>query len=842
MSTLMDYKSTLLKYIFILLTITIISGCDTEVSPEPLRITGSPPDLLYFDSEFEYEFGAAGGDGTYRYRYIQNPDFEGDEELKENPVEMNIEVVDSAKASFILRSTPKLPDDITFEALNSQRHKYQIELTDGKNTVTRDFEFTLNKNKLKLINAGTIREGFVSSQPAVNLLAQLQAGNTRVCSSLKEIAFEKYLTPNGEYAYPYVIQVLADSQVASKTELFYRIKTNYNENDSENSKRNAAFARKDVDYLDAERSIVLEPGVISCVAYIDVLDDKILEGKESVSLEFYDRIGGALDYSATRADLEIVDDEIIPVYISENIVRNVGDKVIVPIFLSRPVEYPVTVNVAVDFENTTAEDNDYSLEPSTGVITFNPGEIQSAFSVSLLDGNSNTTRFIDKKITLTTDLDDLLDVDPFTIEINEWSDSVNIDSEIVGKEVNDENVVDFISDLDGVITTLIRSTANDNETTKLRSYNRNSSPYDFGANDIFEFSKIGVNVVAQAIVSSTIGTITTAAVIINVDGLFGDVFRGNTDFVIAIFQKESGGVFSLISVKQFGTEGDDVVSGARVLNDILYVYGKTNGLDLEGKPSFETNNGGEDGFLYALNLTNNSVIWARFIGTSAQDNIVSIDVGNKDIIAFVSTKNSDEDAFVRNLSTANGLDVEVDQLAEINTIGEDKPISIRFDATSSNYRVLLDSNADLNFVDKLTSSLTRDVQLIPYNSKNEKSTVLTFGTDQEDIAKSLENTPDNLNIILSGETFGELSGNIKKGTNDPDIFTVILGAEDSNSSSNSSTLQYGTPAIDSFITVKPISNTKFFVLWSEEYTNPTNKVYRISAFSIDGKKLSRDPE
>lgn len=837
----MDYKRTLLKFIFISFAISIISACDTEISPEPLSITGIPPDLLYYDAEFKYEFGASGGDGVYRYRYIQDPDIDGNAELEANPVVMNIEVVDSAKGAFILRGVPTLPAE-TPEQLNNQKHKYQIELTDGKHTVTRDFEFTLSQNKLKFSNQGSVREGVVTNTVARNLLAQLELGDTRICTGVKESSYEKYLTPNG-YAYPYVLQVIADAQVASKTEIFYRFETSYNESFSEKDKKNASQARKNVDYIDAERSIVLEPGMISCVAYIDLLDDKIIEDKESVSIEFFNHKGGALDYSSARVKLEISDDEILPGYVSKNIVRNVGDKIFVPITISQPVDYPVTINFSVDSSETTAGDGDYIIEPSSGVVTINPGELVSSFSVSLLEESSaQTVRIEDKKITLTTDLDDLLNVDPFTIEINEWSDSVEIDSEIVGYEANDEQVVDFISDVDGVITTLIKSISSANETTTLRSYNRDSSPIDFYSNGIFKFSKIGVNVSAQAIVSETNFPITQAAVILNVDGLFGDIFRGNTDFVVALFEKESGGVFDLISVKQFGTEGDDIVSGARIFNGTLYVYGKTNGLNFEGKPSFETNNGGEDGFLYALNLGNNSFKWARFIGTSAQDNIVSIDSGNKDLIALVSTRNSDEDAFVRKVSTSTGFDIEEDQPAEINTLRDDRPVSVRFDSSSSSFRLLLDSDAGLDFVDKLTSSLTRDVQLIPYDSDNKSSTSLKFATDQEDIAKSLENMPDNLNVIISGNTFGEMDGNIKKGINGADIFSAILGTESLNNTSGVSTLQYGTPADDSLIAVKPISNTKFFVLWSEKFTDPVNQVYRISAFSIDGEKLSRDPE
>lgn len=842
----MDYKRTLLRFIFILFAIIIMSGCDTEISPEPLRITGDPPETLYYGSEFVYNFGASGGDGVYRYRYIQKPELDADSVFEDNPVEMNIEVLDGARPRFRLRGIPILPENAIIEEINSQKYTYQIELTDGKNTITRDFEFTLKQNKLKFVNVTSVREGVTSNQALGNLKAQLKSGNIRVCNDVKENDYESYQTKAGEYVYPLVLQVVADAPVTTRTELFYQYETSYNESLTERSKRNTGYARKNVDYIDAIKSVVLEPGQATCIASIDILDDKIIEDNELVTVQFYKQIGRNFDISSARVIIDIVDDEIKPEYVSKQVVRNAGDNIVVPLTLTRSVDYPVTVNVSVDLdeEKTTATESDYKIEPSSGVIVFQPGEVEASYTVSLLKNNTTSTDSAeDKIITLNTDIDFLIDVDePYTIQINEWSDTVDIDSEIVGSSANNEEVIDFISDGDNVISILLRSNSATNQTAKLRSFSRNSAPFNFSTTGDYEFSKIGVNVLAQSIVHESSSNDSRVAVILNVDGLFGDIYRGKTDFVVAIFQKETGGVFTLESVNQFGTEGDDIVSGAKIKNGALYVYGKTNGLKLEGASGFESNNGGEDGFLYALNLSTNTLKWARFIGTNSQDNLVSIDVNNKDIVALVSTLNNDEDAFIRKLSSSNGLDIIEDGPIEISTIRNDKPVSIRLDSSGSNYRVLFESDSDLNFVDKPTPSLSKDVQLLPYDSKNEKGSSIAYATDQEDFAKSLESTPKKLNLIISGETFGAFNDNVKKGSEGKDIFTAVLKSEGSNSLVKSSNIQFGSPADDNLISVKAINDTKYFALWSEAFTDPNNIVYRISAFSVDGKKLSRDPE
>ena len=305
--------------------------------------------------------------------------------------------------------------------------------------------------------------------------------------------------------------------------------------------------------------------------------------------------------------------------------------------------------------------------------------------------------------------------------------------------------------------------------------------------------------------------------------------------------ENTDGFFTLDKVKQYGTEGDDIVRSAIIRNGILYVYGKTNGQNFEGLPSGETNNGGEDGFIYAINPQNNSRSWSRFIGTSDNDIVNSVDAGNRDVIALVSTVNSDQDAFVKKISARTSLDLEEDKKIEFKTPRDDIAVEIRFDATANNYRALLNSTSLLSETNTLTPSLSQDAQLIAFDADNASSGATSIATADEDEAISFENMPDKLNFVIAGNTFGQFESNQKKSEIGRDAFVSIFDAERQSAATLKKTIQFGTIEDDQVIKIRPVSNTKFLVLWKERFTSSPSATYRISPFSIDGRKLSIDP-
>lgn len=854
----MDYKSILLKIIFSFSLLTLLTACggpneevtvgSIKVSPEPLRIIGRPFNKLYYDSFFEAEFGASGGDGQYRYRYIQNPLSLDGEPINEseNPVEMTIEVLDSAKPGFVLKALPTtLPEDVSFDALNDRTYTYRLELTDGKNTITRDFEFTLSKNTLKFTKLSAAVESSVTNTPAVAMLSQKQFGNTRICNQILEQTFEKRTTDKGETVYPFVFQVFTDAPVASRTELFYRLTSLYNANETERSERNIGFLRPEVDYIDKVRSIVLEPGESTCVGFVEYLDDTFIEGEEEVRIDFFSTTGGAVDIKTASTSLSVRDDELLPVYETANIVRNAGDRIVVPIRNVVTREYPVTISVSIDQENTTADPSDYLLEPANGLVTIDAGELESSYTITL----NNTVEpdiastLKDKKITVVTDIDEIVEVDPYTIEINQWPLLNAPENEIISSDAGNEEAVSFAVDNDGIVTTLLAYTGSNNIKTRLKAFYRDASEFPFtDQSPTVELGKAGLDVAPVAIESFSETSKHSLYVIVNVNGLYGDVFRGGVDFAVLYYTREPGKSFTLNSVKQYGTDGDDIVSGAVVRNDILYVFGKTNGQNFEGQPTDETNKGGDDGFIYAINAQNNTFSWSRFVGTSDNDIVKDLDAGSRDIVALVSTENTDQDAFIRKLSARSSLDQPETNSVNFNSSRDDIAVGVRFDATANRYRALLNSSALLSETNATTPTLSVDAQLMTFDSENLSTGELFISTAGDDFAVSFENMPDKQHFIIAGNTNGRFENNQRKGTSGFDAFVSIFNSKNQSAGSLVNDIQFGTLNDDQVIKVRPVSNTKFLVLWKENFTQNPSYVYRISAFSVDGRKLSRDPD
>lgn len=845
----MDYKFKLLHLPFFILLTFCITGCDTDVSPEPLEIIGTPPDLIYYDSATEYTFGASGGDGSYRIRYIKDPKDDDGVSINTttNPVEMSIETVEGAKASFILRAIPELPNDSSSDDIENKTFTYQLELTDGRNTVTKNFEFSLKINTLTITGESQPIEGQATNFVLTNLVRQRENDQlfdrkTAICKEVNDSTYSKRVNENGETVYPFVFQVRTDSKVAKRTELFYRVKSSYEDSSPERSERNIGYARKDVDYIDVERSFILEPYQSVCVAYVEILDDSIIEGAEDLDIEFTRSTGANVELSTARYSLTIRDNEIEPKYETTNIVRNSGDKVVVPITLPRPVDYPVSLNVSIDPENTTANNDSYILEPQSGVISLEPGQTEASYTLTLLDNsNDETSQGKDRLISIITDLDQILDVEPYTVEINEWASTSNIEKELVDSNSSSEEVIDFTVHDDGVVSVLARDIKDGNIITKLRAFNKDSSYLGFTSDSDLEISFANLDIEPISIQASSQGNQHNIALVLNVNGLFGDVIRGGKDFVVMNYTRNTGERFILNGVNQFGTEGEDVVTGSFLNNGNLYVYGNTNGQDFEGNPSNQTNSGGNDGFIYALTSPGNSFKWAKLIGTSDQDTVISIDAGNRDIVAMLETNNTDTDVSAIRLDVNTGETRESEVQAAIITNRDESAADIEFDRSASSFYMLLDTDADLSLENTLTATLTRDVQLLVYDADNEQANSISLETDQRDIAKTIESMSDNENLLVGGDTFGEFQDNLKKGNNNSDSFVSIIDLENSESIQLTKTIQFGTVEDDSLIEIKSISDTKFFVLWKEFFTKPGEASYRISAFSIDGKKLSRDP-
>jgi len=132
---------------FILFLLIALVGCESELPADsvdsngPLRIIGSPTGSFYIGRPYTFEFGVAGGQGPYKYRYLREAPEGGEFEDPDAPnyLDASLEVLDDAKAAFFFHVVPELPDDVSFTEFNSVKSAFYIEVTDGVDTIVVEY-------------------------------------------------------------------------------------------------------------------------------------------------------------------------------------------------------------------------------------------------------------------------------------------------------------------------------------------------------------------------------------------------------------------------------------------------------------------------------------------------------------------------------------------------------------------------------------------------------------------------------------------------------------------------------------------------------------------------------
>lgn len=849
----MEYMKKWLLLFGLLIVVTSFSGCETHISPEQsnsanlgkLKIIGDFPAEIYYDVPFAAQFGVSGGDGVYRYRYIQNPE-NGDEDeegFEFNHVSMNIENTDGAKASFWLRGIPQLPDGASFDSSLTKNLKFQLEVTDGNSIETKEYTFRLEKNTISIHDPNVLsNEGLANTSAAESLFTgSVVNQNDTICKTVRDRTYGK-TTVGGVTVYPLTIQVLLKRPVSSRVELFYEFESDYLPNLAERDTRNIGYARPGVDYLDEkDRSVVFEYGEATCLIYLNVLDDSLIEGTEKLRLLFTRREGGLVNFESARTEIAIIDNEPFPDFSTQALTRNEGDSVQGIVSLRTPYNLPLSINLTVDAENSTADTDDYSITPENGVLTIPAGETSASYSVSLLNNQDDLSAKKDDVIFLKTDLDEIDEIDrePLQISINEWPLNGNLDMEVVASSRDHEEAISMQVDSDGVVSVLLSDTSTANERVVVKSFLRDASPFSNTPSGSIVVSKPGSDVVPAAMVSNSAGDDHLLIVIAMVDDLFANVHRGGKDFIIAAYQRTERGMYSNQFIKQYGTEGDDTVNGAFIdASDNLYVYGKTTGTEFDGEPGAEINNGGDDGFVYRMSLGGN-VGWSRFVGSPELDSIISLDAGRRDVVALASKQiGTDTDAFVRNLVVRTGENHEEAEDGELSTEQEENAKSVRFSENGNSYFVLADGERT-----EPGSTGSRDISFNVFSSSagGLPSTVL-LSTALDDYGSDMELLSEDGRPFIGGYTEGQFEGNQKFGPGSLDAFISVMSTGESPIFETSGTLQFGTAGNDKVIDVLEVNERKVMVLWSEDGSDDNNATrYRISAFSPEGEKLSLNP-
>ncbi len=862
MITITEYTSKLGKvFVFLVATLSLLA-CETSVSPEGLQLIGQPPNELYIDAEFAFQFGVEGGNGLYSYRYVQNPEPETSTEVRtNNHVIMSIENSNAAKSSFWLRGTPGLPSGVSFENVGQNTLFFGIEVSDGSDTLLEQYSFQLKKNKLSFSEESlVVTESRVATSAAETVNNIRKRGLTTGCLSAASQRFERRELPNGQVVYPATYLVTLDRPTATKVELFYRFNSSYDATKTEVDNRNKGYARPNIDYVaDEVRSVVFEAGERVCIFYVDVIDDALIEGDETLEVEFFQREGGFVDFSGARQQITIKDNEPEPAYETETLTVNEGQSIVKKIRINTPYQHDLNINVGIDPESSTADEADFELVPQGGVVVLEAGTTEASYTINIQNNNDVLPQVGDDLLVINTSLDNLLDVEPQTFSINAWPKNAieSVDGEVIADTANFLKANDFEVDSQGTVLVALEDFSLDTEEAAvLRAYYPSGDPQALAEGSELIFKQEGLSLKPKAVVADSQADRYTVAVVMQTNGLFlwtgngSRQYRGGQDFIVAILEKIDDGLapvtadelYTLKSVSQFGTEGDDIVAGATMDSQgVLYVFGKTDGLVFDGVPSEQGSSGAGDGFVYRILSDQNQKSWSSFVGTADIDGVVGLATTRSGVATLVETINSDVDAFVRDLRALTGKPTSgfVDPM--INATTDDNPAAITLGSNGSSYRVAIDSPSSFPSGD-LTPTLSRDVALISYNSEGGLIGASPVATNKADYAVDIQQLDDDEFTALAGNTNGEFEGNLAKGASGSDAFVATFETKDSASPALLSVTQFGTPGSDYVIDVEPVNDYKYMILWSEDYSSGDGSTrYRISPFTPQGEKLTADP-
>ena len=126
----------------------LLMGCgDTSKSPEDPRILGFPPQVAYLGVDYNYNFGAVGGDNLLNYSLVNNPSWLGLEAT-----------TNKARKGIVLRGVPGITGGREGEDDLGQYDDIRIATNDGNLIGDSEFSVEVRHNPLE-VAAGTVTEG-----------------------------------------------------------------------------------------------------------------------------------------------------------------------------------------------------------------------------------------------------------------------------------------------------------------------------------------------------------------------------------------------------------------------------------------------------------------------------------------------------------------------------------------------------------------------------------------------------------------------------------------------------------------------------------------------------------
>jgi len=822
----------------------LLSACETEQafdSPEaygPLKIIGGVSGALYVGTEFNVEFGVTGGQAPYKYRYLkQRPEGSEFEDIQsENTLDLSIEVLDAAKPAFRLKGIVTAPEAGGNQDSATIKSTFYLEVTDGIDTVVEEYAYTLFIPEARFPSSPTPSERADNVGAYTNALRVISFGNGRLyCRNVQESPYPTINEVDGRPVRTVVFGFELQRTLVESVQMSYRITSAYNEQFSETSEANLGNARPGVDFVQKEGVLVFDAGARLCVVSVHIFDDSVIEGKEDFRIEVFDRIGANVKISGVeRSTFSITDNE--PSVSIEPVVGivNVGESAAVPLKLATSgVER--YLNFGVDEALTDAQSGTFELVPQNGVAVFPDSAVNSSMGVRILTQDSEKLG-PDRQVALFSAADHINDLEPSVFVINEWPRGGLVENELLSLGDDELSVIAIAGDDNGRVYVLKHAVDGLGFSyAVVSSMYRDGSVYRLtdSSNDLI-IRKAGVNIEPKGLAYTASGD-GALVVLSEVDAAFDGQHQGLIDFLVQGFRFSNDGFASLVYAKQYGSESDDSITGLTLSDSALYVFGGSRGLQFDGVPGSQANRGGLDGFVYRLDALSGVKQWSTFIGDEGTNSVGALAASRLEIYPLISQDTEGKRSFIRLLGQSGQPDDGVPDLS-ITPISAHKFLSSVGIGREDEFSMLSDGTSNpLNGL--VSESRTRDVFISRIDASLEGSSSLTIATSGVDLASAQAYLKDKERLGVVGSTTGEFAGYSTFGRED--AFFAAVRTDDGVRVN--SIIQFGTQGNDKAIDIIAVGDSKFLVLWQEDFTSGDGSLsYRISAFSFDGRKLSPD--
>lgn len=798
---------------FIIFIVFMSSSCSETKSASQPTILGTPPKSAFFDVFYEYEFGADGGDGILNYRLVSAPDW------------LKLETINGAKPSFRIFGTPVYKGDpAEFQEYIDEEFEVVIEVSDGARVEQQTFTVVQMRNEV------------VFGQPAIRANEGEKSEDiyTGVFDDRCDIPDFSVRNEGGKSVYPFPMVVVLENPAESRTVLKLAFGSSYNPDKDENDSSNLRVARPDVDYIDVEKTIVLEAGVSACLAMVDIFDDSLIEGDQIFDVTIVEVVEGFVELPG-KGNITIVDDEPELVFAgaSEYVTEGKSSQSY-SYEISEAVDYDISVDLHATL-SSTAKAEDFALKPAT--LTFPKGSTSASFTVDILDDGDNDIPpvkgpgSLDEVVIVEAEVASVFELMPLTISINEWSDDKQVAAAAAGV-VSNAVVVDAEGDV------VVLNT--DNGDAAILMYDRvgGAIPFTTLAADSIIKSAAGNEVAVGLAYRTASDASRDVYVVLNTDSVEeglaagGATHLGETDIVVRKYSRYTGSrVYGIEWTKQIASSKDDVVEGIALGSDgRAYIYGTTTGTLESGV----TNKGGKDAFIYVLN-EDGTFAWSRMVGSAGEDvasgvapTINAIFLEGHTNGAIGGSVIGGVDAFEAKYSIGGIFD----SVRQWGTPYDDVVTSA---ANSESQRWITGyTEGDLTQQDTSNSRGSNDVFYLNYDLLNNVDGLSMFG-DATGEDQSVVVTPAGINAIIGGFTAGVLDGQVTAGGND----AYVVGVNpDTVNSTPEWVSQFGGAGDDSVLDIADHNSNKLMVLWQKSDGGLTT--YHVKPMSAaTGKDLSQ---